>query len=218
MTGVNAFVIGLPGVIATKAAGMDASAWAAWVQAVFSVLAICAGFLTMYLQNRHADKAREAERARGAEVVAYRLSGWIADAGVRLEMALRTCQDRQSKVSSGPPRSLPVVIDELRLNMPSGIEAVLPDLHYLLLGSGDVAQLDHNARGYEAWLDGTLKINTQPGGGPSMIAAYSLRDIYTRAEKQLTAMKALHANAQRHIGPLIEQAIKRDGGEVRVDP
>ena len=48
MTGVNAFVIGLPGVIATKAAGMDASAWAAWVQAVFSVLAICAGFLTMY--------------------------------------------------------------------------------------------------------------------------------------------------------------------------
>ena len=31
MTGVNAFVIALPGVIATKAAGMDASAWATFV-------------------------------------------------------------------------------------------------------------------------------------------------------------------------------------------
>jgi hypothetical protein len=68
------------GCTANKAAAMEASAWAAWVQAVFSVVAIGAGFLTMYLQNRHADAIREAERKRGAEVVVFRVSGWLAEA------------------------------------------------------------------------------------------------------------------------------------------
>jgi uncharacterized membrane protein len=54
---------------------MTAEAWAAWVGAGGSILAIGAGFLTMFLQNRRADRAQEAERARQAEVVAYRLSG-----------------------------------------------------------------------------------------------------------------------------------------------
>jgi hypothetical protein len=68
-------LLALPNNIATKVAGMDATAWAAWVQAVGSVLAIGAGFLTMYLQNRRADNALRAERRSRAEVVALRLSG-----------------------------------------------------------------------------------------------------------------------------------------------
>ncbi len=35
---------------------MDAAALAAWVQAVFSVVAIVAGFGTVVYQNRHNDK------------------------------------------------------------------------------------------------------------------------------------------------------------------
>jgi hypothetical protein len=49
---------------------MTAEAWAAWVQAGGSILAIAAGFGTVIYQNRHADKVQEAERERRAEVVA----------------------------------------------------------------------------------------------------------------------------------------------------
>jgi hypothetical protein len=182
------------------------------VQAVFSILAICAGFVTMYLQNRHADKAREAERIRGAEVVAYRLSGWLADIDTRVKLALKECREGQTNASQGPPRILSDVITKLRLNMPSRIEdSVLADLHYLSSGSGDVAQLDHYARGYEAWLDGTLSRNTKLGGDQTRIAGVGLRDIYTRAEKLLVLMIALHENAARHIRPIQDQATERDG-------
>lgn len=209
------WLLALPGIIDAKAATMDASAWAAWVQAVFSVLAIVAGFATMYLQNRHADRVRREDQERGAEVVAYRLSGWIGDVGVRVAKALATCKDRLGKVSSGPPRALASVIDELRLGIPWGIDGVLSDLHYLSSGAGDVAQLDHIAHTYEAWLDGTLAKNTLPGGAP-LLAPPSLRDFYRDAEAQLTALKALHANAERFIGPVLQRAIKKDGGEVVV--
>jgi hypothetical protein len=204
------WLVALPGSIATKAAGMDASAWAAWVQAVFSVIAIGVGFLTMYLQNRHADAMREAERARGAEVVVFRVSGWLADIGQRIKLALKECQAGRADASRGG--ILSDVIAKLRLNMPSRIDGVLADLHYLLAGSGDIAQLDHLARGYEAWLDGTLTVNTKPGGPSPRIDETSLRDTYARAEGQLVAMNALLKNAVRHTGTIQDEAAKRDGG------
>jgi hypothetical protein len=82
------WLLTLPSSAWTKAAGMDP----AWVQAVGSIIAIGAGFLTMFLQNRHADKVQKAERSRRAEVVAYRLSGWITEIAARIQVTLRTCQ------------------------------------------------------------------------------------------------------------------------------
>ena len=131
------WLAGLPGGIATKAKNMDASAWASWVQAIGSIVAIVAGFGTVVYQNRHTDKSQEAQRRRRAEVVAYRLSGWIGEIGGRIERALRTCQERQSKASQGPPRVASDVIPEIRLGMVSGIDEVLPELHYLSSGSGE---------------------------------------------------------------------------------
>ncbi len=157
------WLVNLPRVIAGKAANMDASAWAAWVQAVGSILAIGAGFLTMFLQSRHADNVQAAERVRRAEVVAYRLSGWIGEIGGRIERALRTCQERQSKASQGPPRVKSEIIPELRLGMASRIDGLLPELHYLSTGSRDIAQLEYLARGHDAWLDGLLAQATSRG-------------------------------------------------------
>ena len=72
------------------------------MQAVGSILAIGAGFLTVFLQNRHTDKRQVDERVGRAEAVAYRLSVWIGKIGGRIELALRTCRDQESKASQGP--------------------------------------------------------------------------------------------------------------------
>jgi len=70
---------------------LRASDWAAWVQAVGSIAAICAGFWTAYRQNKRASKLRqddrkeaERDRASRAEVVAARLSGWLGEASSRI--------------------------------------------------------------------------------------------------------------------------------------
>ena len=72
---------------------LKAADWAAWVGAIGSILAICAGFGTTIWQNRRAnelrgqDKAeREHDRSDRAEVVAFRLSGWLSEVGSRLEV------------------------------------------------------------------------------------------------------------------------------------
>jgi hypothetical protein len=143
---------GLPG----KAAAMTAGEWAAWVQAGGSIAAIIAGFAIVILQKHFTDNAQKAERAKRAEVVAFRLTGWLTDTGVSLDLALRACDEGLKTASSGPPRSLSSVVDGLRLRRARQIDGVLPDLHVLLSGSGDVAQLNHQVQGYEAWLDGFL--------------------------------------------------------------
>jgi hypothetical protein len=108
-------VLAWGGCMANKAAGMDASAWAAWVQAGGSILAILAGFGTMYVQNRLASITRERERKRRAEVVAFRLGGWLTDTGVSLDLALKACTEGLIAASSAPPRSLSSLIDGIRL-------------------------------------------------------------------------------------------------------
>jgi hypothetical protein len=174
---------------------MIAEAWAAWVQAVGSILAIGAGFLTMFLQNRHADQAQEAERERRAEVVAYRLTGWIGEAGARIDRALRTCQ--KNKLTPSPSTLAGYLIPDLKLGMVSRIDGVLPDLHYLASGSGDIAQLDHLMRAYEAGLD---RWNVNAGmEGPEV------QEFYGHWERRLSELRALHANAERQIAPLVKQ-------------
>jgi hypothetical protein len=182
----------------------------AWVQAVGSIIAIGAGFLTMFLQNRHADKVQKAERSRRAEVVAYRLSGWITEIGARIQVTLRTCQERQSKASQGPPRLASDLIPELRLGSVSEIDGLLPELHYLSAGSGDIAQLDYFAKFFDEWLAREYTAATKPGVSVPMWAGPTRREFYSYAERQLKMMSTLHANAERRISPLVQTAI--DGG------
>ena len=86
------WLLALPGSIAIKAAGMNASEWAAWVQAVGSILAIVAGFGTVFYQNRHTDKMQESDRKSRAEVVALRLSVWLSEIGGRVDISLLRLQ------------------------------------------------------------------------------------------------------------------------------
>jgi hypothetical protein len=199
------WLVSLPCSIATKAAGMDASAWAAWVQAGGSILAIGAGFATLYLQNRHSDRAQEAERARRAEVVAYRISVWLSEVGTSVGHTLEKCLHTRDFLSGGghPPVLVAYIARDLRIHSATNIDNVLPDLHYLLGGSGDIAQLDHLIRIYEAWLDRLVET-------PQKGTASELSDLCDHSQRQLIMMRMLHANAERHINPLVQKAI--DGG------
>jgi hypothetical protein len=183
---------------------MTAEAWAAWVQAGGSILAIVAGFGTVIYQNRHADKVQEAERLRRAEVVAYRLSVWIGEAGIRINRSLTRCHEVQAKAEK--EQRLPSgLILRLKLAMVVSIEGVLPDLHYLRSGSGDIAQLNHFMQTYEAFLERSHVGTTHPEtGGGSMIAGSQLLEFCSRAEGQLNVLSTLHANADRHIRPLVK--------------
>ncbi len=91
------------------------------------------------------------------------------------------------------------------------VEGVLPDLHYLLNGSGDIAQLDHLIQTYEAFLEranaGTIHPETGEG---SMITGPQMLEFLRRAETQLDALRTLQANAEGHLALLVQKAI--DGG------
>jgi hypothetical protein len=163
---------------------LKAGEWAAWVQAIGSILTIAAGFGTIIFQNRHADRVQEAERARRAEVVAYRLSGWCTEAHYKIEIALRSCKD--ARAAFGPNIVPGTLIPALKLDMAANIHDVLPDLHYLRAGSADIAELDHLIRTYEA---GLLRwINTS-----------ELEKLYDPAEWQLGVMSALQQKVARFI-------------------
>jgi hypothetical protein len=195
---------------------MDASALAAWVQAVGSIVAIGAGFRYVVLQNRHADraqeadrKAHEADRIRRAEVVAYGLSGWIVEIGIRIDRALATCQERLSEEPEGRGPLVAEVILEIVLGMEVDIDASLPDLHFLNSGSGDIAQLNYFAKFYDAWLERLYQEARRPGEASARIGGDEWREFYGYAVRQLTNLKTLHANAQRHISALVAQAIEK---------
>ena len=73
---------------------LKAGDWAAWVQAIGSIAAICAGFATVYWQSRKAEELRKQDRALSerdrrdrANVVAFRLSGWLSEVGSRIQAA-----------------------------------------------------------------------------------------------------------------------------------
>jgi hypothetical protein len=118
----------------------------------------------------------------------------MGEAGSRIERAFKACRDARAL---GRNQVLGPLIHELRLDMATSIHDVLPDLHYLKAGSGDVAQLDHIIRIYKAGIE-------------RLIDTPELEVLYDYVERQLSVMSTLHANAERHIGPLVQRAI--DGG------
>jgi hypothetical protein len=175
-------------------------AWAAWVQAGGSIAAIIAGFAVMFLQNRHADQVQEAERARRAEVVAYRISVWLGEVGPGIEHALKKCRESRANIAKGPAAVVTYLIRELRIGTATNIDGVLPDLHYLLAGSSDIAQLDHLIRFYKAWLDHVDE-------GAKTGTTSELQAFCDNTPRQLFMMSTLHANAERHVRPLIQKGI-----------
>jgi len=141
---------------------MDANGWAA-VQAIGSIVAIAAGFATVFLQNWLANRQRERDRADRAEVVAYRLSGWLGEVGSRVGERSQFYEDFKNALEQGGDHPLqlraPLKLDARKLDEDCGIESVMSDLHYLKRGSGDrsgsgdVAKLDFQARSFDAYLD-----------------------------------------------------------------
>jgi len=175
--------------------------WAA-VQAVGSILAIVAGFGIAFWQNKQAailrqqDRDdRERDRNDRAEVVAYRLSVWLSEVGVRV---------RGSAELYGLLKVLPFQKSaaQLKLNMEVGIENVMSDLHYLKAGAGDVAQLNYYVQYFDALLD-TAKSRES-------LSSDEWLSLHNTIKAVLKAMLELHANAQRHLVPIIKAAVEKE--------
>jgi hypothetical protein len=175
---------------------MTAEGWAAWVQAIGSIVAIGSGFATVYVQNRRSDTLRERDRADRAEVVAFRLSGWLSEVGLRVLLKLEDYDEVRRTHPTMP--SLEQMAARWKLDV--AIQPVLSDLHYLEKGAGDVAQLEFHVRCFDAYLDRVAR----------RIFTGEEDKIYKNIGDQLARMQALHAAAERHLAPIIDAAIKRE--------
>ena len=188
---------------------MDSAASAAWVQAIFSVVAIVAGFGTVIYQNRHSDKMQESDRDSRAEVVALRLSVWLGEIGGRIDMSLLQLEKLLN--AEGVVQPLTGIGPGLKLNMVGRIDDIMSDLHYLRAGSGDIAQLAYFANFFDAFIDNqitaTMAAAKPQGLGGSKSA---LEESFSAVENQLKNMKQLHTNAVRRLSPLIDGAIQNE--------
>jgi hypothetical protein len=184
----------------------DPTGWAA-IQAVGSILAICAGFGTAYWQNSTAIELRKQDRALidrdrtdRAEVVAFRLSGWLSEVGSRVLLRLEAYNSvRHHNPTMPPPHQ---IVAQWKLDVAVGIDSVMSDLHYLEKGAGDVAQLDFHVRYFEAYLD--------MAGSHIFHEASKQDEIYKSIGDQLTRMRALHAAAERHLAPIVDAAAAKE--------
>jgi hypothetical protein len=141
---------------------MTTADWAAWVQAVGSIAAIGAGFATLYFQNRRADKLRERDRTDRAEVVALRLSGWLSEVGALIQTKSEDVDTLRKHNPVMPPLD-PDLVNRMKLDATASIESAMSDLHYLKVGSGDVAQLDFFIRDFDAYLNKALRMTPERG-------------------------------------------------------
>ena len=199
---------------------MKAAEWAAWVQAVFSVVAIVAGFATTYIQSQKAAQLRqmdkddrERDRVTRAEAVAFRLSGWLGEVSGRIEMARqisRLLRVRTRQTSLTPRKQPHEFAKELKLNVIFGIDDVMADLHYLTVEVGDVAQLDYLCKFFDAYLDFEINKSIELSKVGHGMTEVELADFFDYIDKKLENMHELHANAARHIKPIIEAVIKRE--------
>lgn len=187
---------------------MTAEAWAAWVQAIGSIVAIGSGFATVYVQNRRTDTLREHDRADRAEIVAFRLSGWLREVGSQIQ---KKSEVYDRLVWDGLPQPHQIIA-QWKLNMAAGIESVMSDLHYLKRGAGDVAKLDFHVKDFDAYLDGlsTESLRRANLGTPIPHNATDLDRIYKNVGDRLKDMRQLHANAERHLNPILAAAIERE--------
>lgn len=187
---------------------MKAGDWAAWVQAVGSIAAICAGFGTAYLQNRKGEELRERDRVMRerdrvdrAEVVAFRLSGWLSEVGSRLIVARERYDQLRihNRVELPQPNQVAFL---LTLDVVVGIDDVMSDLHYLKAGTGDVAQLNYHVRFFNAFVAMTKERRD--------FSKSELSSFYDEVERHLKNMQGLHSNAERHLTPIIDAAVARE--------
>jgi hypothetical protein len=188
---------------------MKGSDWAAWVQAVGSIAAICAGFGYVYVQRRWQDKENRRDRDERAEIVAFRLSGWLSEVG--------SCITVKSDVYASLVRDgkLPQphqIVQRWKLEVTSGIEDVMPDLHYLRAGSGDVAQLAFLTKNFDTFLEqahlkSLARVTT---GNPTPYGEPQLEEIYNNVGQRLELMQQLHDDADRHVAPIVSRAVARE--------
>lgn len=176
---------------------MTSEAWAAWVQAVGSILAIVAGFATVAWQTSQAQKKQKKEREDRALVVAFRISVWLGEVSARLQLVAAKFNHIQHLNKQAEPNAF---ADHLKLNPVIRIQDVLPDLHFLKNGSGDVVQLDCHIRFWDAWLD-------QVSDRHQWDAAQQA-ETFDNAAKQLANLQNLQRNAVRHIEPVINGGVR----------
>jgi hypothetical protein len=153
-------------------------------------LAILAGFGFVFLQNRLANRQRMRDRADRAEVVAYRLSGWVGEVGSRVGERCQFYQkfkNTRDHSDENHPLQIraPLKLGVRKLDEDCGIESVMSDLHYLKSGSRDIAQLDFRARLFDDYLDSKTD------------EAELLVD--DSIEGRLRTLRELHASAERHL-------------------
>ena len=181
---------------------MDTGQWAAWVQAGGSIAAICAGFGYVYVQRRWQDERRERDRADRAEVVAYRLSGWLSEVGSRVRERSQFYQNfkyTRDHTDENHPLDIraPLKLHARKLDEDCGIENVMSDLHYLERGSGDgsgsgdIAKLDFQARSFDAYLDSKTD-------EAKLLVDDSIED-------RLRTLRELHASAERDLNTAMKK-------------
>jgi hypothetical protein len=188
---------------------MKGSDWAAWVQAIGSIAAICAGFGYVYVQRRWQDNEKERDRDARGEIVAFRLSGWLSEVGSRIKVK----SDEYAALSWDGSLPQPhQIIQRWKLEISNGIEDVMPDLHYLRAGSGDIAQLAFLTRYFDTLLD-QAHIKSLAKAKAGSLIPYDDReceDIYKNVGRQLELMRRLHFDADRRLAPVIDRAVARE--------
>jgi hypothetical protein len=91
------------------------------------------------------NRQRMRDRADRAEVVAYRLSGWVGKVGSRVGERCQFYQkfkNTRDHSDENHPLEIraPLKLGVRKLDEDCGIESVTSDLHYLKSGSRDIAQ------------------------------------------------------------------------------
>jgi hypothetical protein len=182
--GLVFWLVTLPDGIATKAGKLSASEWAAWVQAIFSIIAICVVIGQNFLEKWR----KERDRDDRAKVVVAGLSVWLGEIGSLVEIRLQDLQ----KIMIVPKEfwSYPA-----RLDVSGGIESVMTDLHYLRKGSADVAQLHFFSKEFDKLIDKAHGDASSPRIQPDLL-------------NRLKNMKQLHGNAMRLLEPVMQDAVK----------
>jgi hypothetical protein len=162
--------------------------------------------------ERQRDTLRERDRTERAEVVAFRLSGWLREVGPQIERKSQLFNSLRTHNHEVMPQPTKNLTDQFKLDVVASIENVLSELHYLQLGSGDVARLEYYVKYFDAYLDDlsakTLRKLTL--GTPTPYNATDLDRIYKDVDDQLKRMQRLHANAERHLNPIIQATIERE--------
>ena len=154
--------------------------------------------------ERQRDALRELDRTDRAEVIAFRLSGWLSEVGALIQTKSEEF-DTLRKHNPVMPQFTQDIVNKLKLDAAVSIESAMSDLHYLKVGSGDVAQLDFFTRYFDAYLNRALRMT--PGRGYS---AGDLAVIYSHVGALQKEMQQL-LTADRHSNPIVQKTATKRG-------